>query len=352
MPKVSVLLPVYNGEDYLRDAITSILYQTFTDFELLIIDDGSTDSSLEIIQSYTDPRIRLLRNEKRLKLSGALNRGMDDASGEYIARMDADDISLPRRLATQVSYMDQHGDVGLCGSWVKMFGFRGTSIYKAPIGYQSIRAKALFDNPFVHPSVMLRKELFDRYSLRFNGDYYPTEDFELWARAIPKFPCDNIGEVLLHYRVHAQSMTNADWNQMDAKALSIVRRELKQLGCDASEEQAVFHRNIGRQMSRQCKTREEVTLAEKWFKSLIALNSEQSHYDEYAFKEVIQDTWFRLCFNSSALGLWCLRAYLNSPLSKGDGNRIPRGGVIWAAIVKAALLSFRRKASSQEKVGN
>jgi glycosyltransferase involved in cell wall biosynthesis len=345
MPKVTVLLPVYNGERYLREAIDSVLIQTFIDFELLIIDDGSTDSSLEIIRSYTDSRIRLLRNRKRLKLSGALNRGMDDALGEYIARMDADDICLPQRLATQVEYMDRHQDVGICGSWVKMFGIRGTTVYKAPVGYLHIRAKALFDNPFVHPSVMIRKGLFDQFSLRFDGDYYPTEDFELWARAIPQFPCHNIDCVLLHYRVHPQSMTNSDWNQMDAKGLSIVRRELDAFGCHASEEQLIFHRSIGRQMSRQCQSRDEIIVAEQWLKSLVGLNGQQGKYDEIVFMEEIQAIWFRLCFNSSTLGFYVVRAYLASTLTKNDGNRIPRSGLIIAAVLKASLLSCCRKSS-------
>lgn len=343
MPKVTVLLPVFNGERYLREAIDSVLAQTFNDFELLIIDDGSTDTSLEIIQSYTDPRIRLLRNKERQKLSGALNRGMDNASGTYIARMDADDICLPHRLATQVEYMDQHPDVGVCGSSIKMFGYRGTTVYKAPVGYQHVRAKALFDNPFVHPTVMMRKELFDRFSLRFDGEYYPTEDFELWARAIPLFPCDNIDSVLLHYRVHPQSMTNSDWTSMDSKALSIVKRELDLLGCQASEEQAEFHRNIGRQMSRQCGAREEIVIAEEWLKTLLALNLEKKHYEAHAFMAVVEDIWFRLCFNSSTLGLWVSRAYVYSSLAKNDKKRISRSAQIAAAAVKASLLSVLHK---------
>lgn len=345
MPKVTVLLPVYNGERYLREAIDSVISQTFSDFELLIIDDGSTDSSLQIINSYTDSRIRLLRNDKRLKLSGALNRGMDNASGEYIARMDADDICLPQRLATQVTYMERYQDVGVCGSWIKMFGLRGTIVYKAPTGYQHVRAKALFDNPFVHPSVMMRKTLFDRFSLRFDGNYYPTEDFELWTRAISLFPCDNIGMVLLHYRVHSQSMTNSDWTQMDARALAIVKRELELLGCHASDDQAAFHRNIGRQMSRQCRSRDEVMVAEEWLKSLLALNGQRKHYEDRALMEVIQDVWFRLCFNSSTIGVRVLQSYLTSTLAQYDRNRVFRGGLIALAVMKASLFAFRQKVS-------
>jgi glycosyltransferase involved in cell wall biosynthesis len=335
-------LPVYNGESYLREAICSVLDQTFNDFELLIIDDGSTDSSLEIINSFTDSRIRLLRNKKRCKLSGALNRGMDSASGDYIARMDADDICKPQRLATQVAFMDQHQSLGVCGSSVKMFGIRGTSVYKPQIGCKHVHAQALFDNPFVHPSVIMRRELFDRHSLRFNGDYYPTEDFELWTRALLLFPGDNIDSVLLHYRVHPHSMTNSDWSDMDAQALSIVRRELNLFGCPASEEQIKFHRSIGRQMSRQCQSRQEILSAEKWLKSLIVLNEKEKKYDPVALTEVIEDIWFRLCFNSSILGLQVMRVYWSSTLSQRDHKRTSKGVLVMAAACKNLLLSRRQ----------
>ena len=119
--QVTVLMPVYNAEQYLREAIGSILHQTFTDFEFIIINDGSTDRSEEIIKSYTDTRIRYYKNESNLKLIATLNKGFDLAGGKYIARMDADDISLPNRLQLQFELMEKNPEVGLCGTWFENF---------------------------------------------------------------------------------------------------------------------------------------------------------------------------------------------------------------------------------------
>ncbi|MDD5135621.1 MAG: glycosyltransferase, partial [Phycisphaerae bacterium] len=209
MPLVTVLLPVYNGERFLAEAIKSVLSQTFCDFELLIVDDGSTDHSAGIIKSFDDPRIRVIQNKVRLKLSGALNRGMDNARGAYIARMDADDICIPGRLAVQVDYMNGHPDVGICGGWVEAFGEHPSSgtIFKYPLTSTEIKASLLFDNPFAHPSLIFRRDFFDRHNLRFDGSFYPAEDYELWIRALDSCQAENIPVVLLKYRLHGNSMT-------------------------------------------------------------------------------------------------------------------------------------------------
>ena len=331
-------MPVYNGELYLRETMESILGQTFSDFEFLIVDDGSTDGTAQIIDSYRDERIRVLKNPTRLKLSGALNRGLDEARGEYIARMDADDISLPHRLESQVTFMDARPDIGLCGAWVKMFGSRKTTLYRAPVGYEHIRAKALFDNPFVHPTVMFRKALFDRYKLRYDGSYYPTEDYELWARAVPCFPCDNIPRVLLHYRVHPNSMTTADWSRMDGKGLLIASHVLASLGLDLSEEQLCFHRNIGREMSCRLTGYEDLLQAEQWLSFILTVNRQEKVYSETALKDIISDTWFRVCFNSSQLGLSVVRNFFSSPLTVRNRKSYFQSGLICASALRFLLV--------------
>lgn len=339
-PRISVLLPVYNGQRYIRAAIDSILGQTFRNFELLIIDDGSTDSTADIVNSFNDSRIRIVRNKNRLKLSGALNKGMDLSRGEYVARMDADDICLPQRLAVQAAYMDSHPEVGICGSHTRIFGMKKLEVHRAPLGRERVRAHMMFDNPFVHPAVMLRKPFFDRHGLRYNGDYYPTEDYELWSRALRYFPGDNIDRVLLKYRLHADSMTRSDWNNMDEKATRIVGRLLKRSGVALTDQELEFHRSIGREKSCAFDNRDNIRRGENWFMHLCEVNRGKRFVCQSALTDVAADAWFRLCFNSSGLGGWIVRKYFSSALVIGRKHRIYRGLMIY--------LSFFKKVASQQ----
>ena len=207
-PKVSVLLPVYNGEQFLEEAIDSILNQTFQDFELLILlEYGSNAASREIVESKkVDQRIRVIENQKgRLGLAESLNLGMRQAKGEYIARMDADDISLPKRFAKQVKYLDEHPDIVMCGTAMRGLyddGHMDDRGYFTDPG--SIRFECMLGNPFGHPTVMWRREVFLRESLFYRNTPY-SEDFELWKRVVERFPCANLREHLLLYRLHGES---------------------------------------------------------------------------------------------------------------------------------------------------
>ena len=195
--KISVLMPVYNAEKYIAEAIDSILAQTFTDFEFIIINDGSTDKTAEIIRSYKDPRIVFVDNEKNQGLITVLNQGLNMARGEYIARMDADDISFPERFAEQIEFMDAHPDVGLLGAQLQMFGDRHwKSAYPEKIGI-------LDANNINHPTVMLRKSVFDKYNLHYDHDYIAAEDYELWSRVVRYTKIVNLPDVLLKYRWHS-----------------------------------------------------------------------------------------------------------------------------------------------------
>jgi len=169
-PLITILMPVHNGAAFLTEAINSMLNQSLKDFEFLIVDDASTDQSVAIIQGFKDPRIRLIQSPTRLKLSGALNLGLEHAEGRYVARMDADDISLPNRLEIQARFLEQNPGIGLCGSWIQYFGGPSTNILKRPSHHDEIRAFMLFDTPFAHPTVMLRRDSIEPHHLRFDGD--------------------------------------------------------------------------------------------------------------------------------------------------------------------------------------
>lgn len=322
----------------MEETIQSVLGQSYTDFELLIVDDGSTDNSPAIIRSFHDPRIRVLENPERLKLSGALNRGFNEACGEYIARMDADDIALPLRLQKQVDFMDNNPEIGLCGTAIEIFGKdERTRIDTYPPGTEEIKAYALFDCPFCHPAVMLRRELFADHMLRYDGSYYPTEDYELWARATTLFPTANLDEVLLRYRVHGGSMTGSDWSQMDKQAARIIRAQLDKLGIQCTEEDLQLHRNIGRGRSCQVHHVGELDKAEIWLQNLIVVNQKSKKYERYALAETISLIWYRLCLNNTFLGMKVFSKYTSSSLAKEDGMRKKRMFTLLLSVLKSSF---------------
>ena len=196
-PLVSVVMPVYNAEKYLREAINSILSQTYTNFEFIILNDGSTDSSAEIVRSYDDPRIVFIDNKKNAGLVAVLNQGLDLAHGEYIARMDSDDISLPTRFEKQVRFLQRHKSVGILGTFFHIFGAADRIETKQK--YPDLKF-ILQTSPVGHPTVMMRKSVLDEHNLRYDPRYKHAEDYELWLRAYDHTKIANIPEVLLNYR--------------------------------------------------------------------------------------------------------------------------------------------------------
>ncbi len=337
---ITVLLPVYNGERYLQETIQSLLAQTYTNFELLIVDDGSTDSSLEIIESFADDRIKILKNKERLKLSGALNRGMKEAKGKYIARMDADDIAFPDRLQRQFEYMEQHPDVGMCGTAIEIFGEVKTRNDIYPKTAEEIKAYALFDCPFCHPTVMMRRDLFIKHDLWYDGTYYPTEDYELWTRAIDLFPTVNLDEVLLRYRVHDKSMTGSDWDAMDKQAARSIKKFLDKLKIQWTDDELEMHRNIGRGRSCQCSLL-EIIHADTWLQKLLDVNTKEKQYAKKSLSDMLSLVWYRLCFNNSSLGMKVFTEYIVGSQAKKDVMTLKRSTMLFLSIIKNKMFPVK-----------
>jgi glycosyltransferase involved in cell wall biosynthesis len=205
-PIVTVLLPVYNGERHLRAAVESILAQTFECYELLLIDDGSTDGTDAICRSFTDPRIRVVRHEKNRGLVSALNSGIDLISTKYVARMDADDVALPERLARQVAFLEARTDIAACGSWmVELVDGRLWDVMRRPTGHY-LRQIAWRPVPIFSPTACLRTEVLGQ--LRYRADYVHAEDYDLWLRLCSNHRIDNVPAVLLRYRIHPASVSS------------------------------------------------------------------------------------------------------------------------------------------------
>ncbi len=230
-PKVSVTMAVYNGASYLREAIDSMLAQSFADFEFIIVDDGSTDSTAEILSGYDDNRIVALRNAENLGLTRSLNICLRGARGEYVARMDADDIAHPRRLERQVEYLDRHPEVGLLGTWIERIDDQGNSIgvRRLPTGGTFLRWGLLFGTPIAHPSVMFRRELA-RKTGYYDEKLRYAQDHELWVRLSFETVPAQLPEPLLRLRRHSRSISaqrnDEQWRVYEEVSQSAVERLL------------------------------------------------------------------------------------------------------------------------------
>ena len=200
MPSISVLMPVYNAQTYLPEAIRSILSQRFENFEFLIFNDGSTDRSKEIIESFNDPRIIFIDFSFNQGYVALLNIGLQRAKGKYIARMDADNIAHPERFQKQFDFMEQHHEYIVCGTRFYVMGRQ--EITRLPLDNDDIKLGLLYITPFCHPSVMIRTEVLQHHNIFYDADCMPAEDHELWCRLSDYGKFVNLPEILMHYRVH------------------------------------------------------------------------------------------------------------------------------------------------------
>lgn len=228
MAEVSVLMSVYNGEMHLREAIDSILGQSFKDFEFIIINDCSTDGSLDIIKSYRDVRIKLVENNKNLGLTASLNKGIDIAIGKYIARMDADDVAHHDRLKLQYEYMQTNTGIMVLGSRYRILGTNKVSTI-VPLKADEVKLYALTQCPLGHPTAFIRKEALNKAALRYDTAIPYAQDYDLWARVLEVGAIENLPEVLLDYRRHNAQISSTKLDKQNETSNAIRLRQLKKL---------------------------------------------------------------------------------------------------------------------------
>lgn len=243
MPRVSVLMSVYNDADYLPTAVDSILTQTFSDFEFIIINDASTDGSTEILTAIDDSRVILLHNEQNIGLTRSLNRGLAIAQGEYIARMDSDDIATPQRLAESVAWLDAHPHVGLLSGNATLIDPKNEVVrspaylHHAPHGY--LRWALLWANRIYHMTVVLRKSVLDAHNLVYDPAYNTIEDHELWLRMAHVTSLYRSQEIWVQHRINPSGVSHRRREEQLRLQLEIIRRELAYMLGDTPDESAL-----------------------------------------------------------------------------------------------------------------
>ena len=227
MSKVTVLMPTYNVAPYVKEAIDSVLRQTYQDFELLVIDDCSTDGTVEVVRETEDPRIRIVQNEHNLGLAENLNRGLSLISTEYVARMDGDDIALPHWLEREVSFLESHPEVGVCGGGGVRFGTM-TSTIRFSEWHDDIAANMLFQCTIIVPT--FRMSLYRDHGLRYRADAFPAEDYRFWADCMRVTRLHNIPDTLFLYRMHNTQICTSRREEQQLKVAEVRKYMLHYLG--------------------------------------------------------------------------------------------------------------------------
>lgn len=205
-PLITVVMPVYNGEKYLGQALQSLIEQDFSRWTVIVVDDGSDDGSAEIARSISDPRVRLHRLGTNQGISVALNAGIEMANTEFISRLDADDIASPQRLRVQYEFLQHHPHVGVVGTWGEIFGDR-SMVSKPPASHEKLVAEMLWRNPLIHSSVMFRKSALPLETGPYRSEWEPCEDYDLWARLSSQVRLSVIPQTLTRHRVHPEQIS-------------------------------------------------------------------------------------------------------------------------------------------------
>ncbi len=296
MCMVSVIMPVYNSKAYLKESLESVMHQTYQNWELLAVNEyGSDDGSADLLRAYEkkDPRIHLIKNEKRLGLAESLNQGFHMAGGKYLARLDADDLAAPKRLEKQVQYMEEHPKVGILGTYQHHFGPYTDWIHQTPVTPAQCRAGLLFGCDLCHSTLMLRKEIVEQYHLYYDNSYL-AEDYELWTRALFVTEIANLPEVLGEYRIGEDNITNAKKEKLDLESGYLVASTLKRsLGYELPESRIWFFRgweNPFLKYEEKERTRYFHEF-EKVLREIIKKNQKVQFFEEKELLRVIDAKW-------------------------------------------------------------
>ena len=315
LPLVSVVMPNYNTpEAFLRAAIDSVLEQTYTNIELIIVDDASTGNNVEVIRSYDDPRIVLLQNESNHHVAYSLNRGLDQVSGEYIARMDADDLCLPKRIEKQVRFLQRRSDIDVLCTQAEIFGDR-RGVFATNLRSPESMKIALFLNcPIVNPSVMFRSSFIHDNALRYSTDleYKAAEDYEFWSRCVSIGNLYEYPQVLLKYRTHSKQVSFSASKMQIENANHVRKGMLLALDIVPNAHETDIHYKFCTE-----ETSPEISLKEieGWTYKLLEKNKQYNVFHPWLFKQMILQHFFLIAVKSMLKKQVTLRQVMKSRLT-------------------------------------
>jgi glycosyltransferase involved in cell wall biosynthesis len=303
-PLVTVVIPCYNAAAYLREAIDSILRQSYTAFELHLINDGSADDTEKIIMSYKDPRITYTANPSNLGLIRTLNNALQSCNTRYFLRMDADDIAHSERIGKQVRFMESNPHITVCGSQVHYFG-SVDSTSALPLDHEHIRATLLFHNCFAHPGVIIRTEDLTSRNMFYSLEHLHAEDYELWTRIAKVSKLANLPEVLLEYRLEGQNITVQNWKGRKERMAKIHSVLLSELEIEPDQQTLDSHFAFSVSGEGDFKIRDLHLHCQK----LLRANSKHRIYDDASLRAVMDSIWRRIFYKTADKGLAAILNY-------------------------------------------
>lgn len=304
-PFVTVLLPVYNAEKFLRRSIESILGQTYLNFELLIINDGSTDYSEEIIKSFGDRRIRYLKNSSNLKLIKTLNLGIELAKGEFVVRMDADDEALPERIERQVAFMMKNPRLAASGTFAYRVSVGGKQEnWRYPTTNSEMKCRLFWGNSIIHPTAIIRRSIIDK--IKYKEGYEHAEDYKLWTELITMYELANLPEYLLIYYEHKGQITNTKYQKMNDTKFKINREWLGELNLSLPNELEHIYRKFLEYEYREW-TNQEIKSLISFLDEIVISNSQEKVFDVELFANQVSERLQFVIFNTvreAPKGIW------------------------------------------------
>ncbi len=309
-PLVSVNMPAYNGAKFIWEAISSILNQTFQHFELIVVNDGSTDATHEIVSQFTDQRIRMISRTENKGLAFTRNEALRQSSGKYVAVLDCDDIALPCRLADQVAFLEANPDYALAGSWVQPIGSEGKPagpVWQYGSTSEELKAGLLLRNQFAQPSVMLRRDAIPEEG--YSDDFPPAEDYELWLRIARKAKVANLPKVLTYYRLHADNISSLKNAVVQEKDRVIRFNQLNFLLDDFTPADAeIFEVLTGAESHGKYRQIDFLLLLDR----ILEANQKRNIYDPYVLAEILSSYWQKTLIEGPEYNPALLMLYLKS----------------------------------------
>ena len=298
-PRVTVFMPVYNRAHTLREAVDSVLAQTYDDFELLLIDDGSSDGSVEIAASYADPRVRLIVHDRNQGIPRTRNHGLAEARGELLAILDSDDAAHRTRLDHQVAYLDAHPEVAAVGSWLKLVNKQGRvkGVLLRPTHPDDVRAHILFVSCFKNPAMTARTEVVRRFGYREQFTY--CQDIDLWARVSEAYALANIPRFLTRYRTGGES--RRDENFAFRMKMMAARGQLETLGVAFDDRDLERHVRL-RNVAEFSPDADYAEWLEDWLERLARANQRHPSYPEPHFTYAATERWLLVALRAARTG--------------------------------------------------